>query len=141
LEQGYLFTISLLININKPVIHNLKLIIMKKLFFFLVFLFATANSFSQVYVQGYTRSNGTNVQGYYRTAPNSTKNDNYSTIGNTNPYTGTAGTQARDGYTTTSSYTEPTYNALNYSVQSSTYSSPSYSSSNTIYTGSRGGQY
>ena len=48
---------------------------------FILFLFAIANSFAQsvVYVQGYTRSNGTYVQGYYRTAPNSTTLDNYST--------------------------------------------------------------
>jgi hypothetical protein len=42
---------------------------MKKAFLFIVFLFAAANSFAQstVYVQGYTRSNGTYVQGHYRT--------------------------------------------------------------------------
>ena len=56
---------------------------MKKAFLFILFLFAIANSFAQsvVYVQGYTRSNGTYVQGYYRTAPNSTTLDNYSTKG------------------------------------------------------------
>ena len=47
---------------------------------------------AQVYVPGYVRSDGTYVQGYYRTAPNSTKLDNYSTRGNTNPYTGKQGT-------------------------------------------------
>ena len=43
---------------------------MKKAFLFILFLFAIANSFAQsvVYVHGYTRSNGTYVQGYYRTA-------------------------------------------------------------------------
>jgi hypothetical protein len=44
-----------------------------------------------VYVNGYYRSNGTYVEGYYRTAPNSTTTDNFSTIGNINPYTGKAG--------------------------------------------------
>ena len=45
---------------------------MKKLFFFIAFLFAAANSFAQTstYVSGYTNSNGTYVQGYYRTTPN-----------------------------------------------------------------------
>lgn len=47
---------------------------------------------AQVYVPGYVRSDGTYVQGHYRTAPNSTKLDNYSTRGNVNPYTGEQGT-------------------------------------------------
>jgi hypothetical protein len=44
---------------------------MKKAFFFIAFLFAAANSFAQTstYVSGYTNSNGTYVQGYYRTTP------------------------------------------------------------------------
>lgn len=32
------------------------------------------------------------VKGHYRTRPNNTINDNYSTVGNINPYTGKAGT-------------------------------------------------
>jgi hypothetical protein len=47
---------------------------------------------AQVYVNGYTRSNGTQVQGYYRTAPDSNPYNNYSTRGNVNPYTGQQGT-------------------------------------------------
>jgi hypothetical protein len=43
------------------------------------------------YVHGYYRHNGTYVQGYHRTVPNSTKSDNYSTRGNANPWTGKAG--------------------------------------------------
>lgn len=105
---------------------------MKKLLLIIAFLFTTALTFAQdVYVQGYTKSNGTYVQGYYRTAPNRTRNDNYSTVGNSNPYTGTAGAQSRDSYSATSSY----------SSSNTAYSTPSYSSSNTIYTGPRGGQY
>lgn len=49
-----------------------------------------------VSTRGYTRSNGTYVQPHYRTAPNSTRSDNWSTRGNVNPYTGKAGT--RDPY-------------------------------------------
>ena len=131
--MGYLFTISLLTSIKQLIINNLNLIIMKKLFFFIAFLFVTTFTFAQdVYVQGYTRSNGTYVQGYYRTTPNYTRNDNYSTIGNVNPYTGTYGTKSADYY-----YVAPS----TYSAPVSTYSSPSYSTSSTIYTGSRGGQY
>ena len=44
-------------------------------------------------VQGYVRSDGTYVQSYNRSSPNSTTSDNYSTRGNTNPYTGSQGTQ------------------------------------------------
>jgi hypothetical protein len=44
------------------------------------------------YVNGYYRNNGTYVQPYQRTAPNNTLQDNYSTRGNVNPYTGQAGT-------------------------------------------------
>ena len=100
---------------------------MKKALFFIAFLFAVANSFAQTstYVSGYTNSYGTYVQGYYRTTPNYTRNDNYSTIGNINPYTGSYGTKPADSY-----YSSPSY-----------YSTPSYISSTPVYTGSRGGQY
>jgi hypothetical protein len=40
---------------------------------------------------GYTRSNGTYVQPYTATNPNSTQRDNFSTSGNMNPYTGAVG--------------------------------------------------
>jgi hypothetical protein len=103
---------------------------MKKIIFIIAFLFTTAFSFAQVSVKGYYRSNGTYVQAHQRTAPNYTRNDNYSTIGNSNPYTGEAGTHSRDSYTTT-----PIYSSSN-----TIYSTPSYSSK-TIYTGPRGGQY
>ncbi len=45
------------------------------------------------YVHGYTRSNGTYVEPYYKTSPNSSTFDNYSTKGNVNPYTGQEGTK------------------------------------------------
>lgn len=51
------------------------------------------------YVNGYERSNGTYVAPHEQTNPNNTRNDNYSTYGNTNPYTGSRGTKPRDsGY-------------------------------------------
>lgn len=133
---------------------------MKNFLFLIAFLFFSVVSFSQVSVRGYYRSNGTYVQPHERTAPNYTRNDNYSTVGNVNPYTGKAGTQPRDGYTPTrtsySSYSSPTYRSTStysaptysstytpstYTVPTTTYSTPSYSSTQTIYTGSRGGQY
>ena len=51
-----------------------------------------------VYVQGYSRSDGTYVQGHYRSAPDSSHNNNWSTEGNVNPYTGKEGTKSRDAY-------------------------------------------
>ncbi len=73
---------------------------------------------SPVYVRPYLRSNGTYVQGHYRTAPDNTINNNWSTYPNVNPYTGRVGTRQPDygattlgggGYTSTfgSSYTSP----------------------------------
>ena len=47
-------------------------------------------------VSGYTRSNGTYVQPSHATNPDSTRNNNYSTRGNMNPYTGKYGTKPRD---------------------------------------------
>ena len=78
----------------------------------------TTNS-SVRYKRGYTRIDGTYVQGHYKTNSNSTNHDNFSTSGNVNTYTGTTGTRARD-------YSSGAYN---------------YGSGSTIHTGSRGGQY
>lgn len=44
------------------------------------------------FIHGHKRSNGTIVESYYRTKANETVNDNYSTKGNVNPYTGKKGT-------------------------------------------------
>ncbi len=46
-----------------------------------------------VYVRGYTRSDGTYVAPHHRTQQNQIFGDNYSTSGNSNPYTGKAGTR------------------------------------------------
>ena len=62
------------------------------------------------HVNGYYKSNGTYVQGYERSNPNSTVKDNYSYKGNYNPYTGTQGddyyrnSPSSDYYGTTGSY-------------------------------------
>ncbi len=45
-----------------------------------------------VFVRGYVKADGTYVQPSARTAPNSTKTDNWSSVPNVNPYTGKAGT-------------------------------------------------
>jgi hypothetical protein len=55
-------------------------------------IFFTTAAFADQYVHGYTRSNGTYVQPYYRSSPNGTVRDNFSYKGNVNPYTGAVGT-------------------------------------------------
>jgi hypothetical protein len=68
---------------------------MKTIFLFAL-IFASSAAFADTYVQGYTKSNGTYVQGYYRSDANSIRSDNYSSQGNTNPYTGERGTQRNE---------------------------------------------
>jgi hypothetical protein len=46
-----------------------------------------------VAVRGYVKSNGTYVAPHYRSAPDSSVSNNWSTVGNVNPYTGEAGTK------------------------------------------------
>ena len=81
--------------------------------------YSTGTNSSVRYQSGYTRSNGTYVQGHYKTSSNYTNHDNFSTSGNYNPYTGSAGSRARD-------YSSSAYN---------------YGSGRTVQTGPRGGQY
>lgn len=45
-----------------------------------------------VHVSGYTRANGTYVAPHYRSAPDGNFANNWSTLGNINPYTGKPGT-------------------------------------------------
>lgn len=48
---------------------------------------------AQTYVKPYVKSDGTYVEGHQRSRADNTPSNNYSTKGNTNPYTGEAGTQ------------------------------------------------
>jgi hypothetical protein len=67
---------------------------MKTLFAFLVLLLAIPSFAARpVRVKSTVTKTGTVKQTHYRTAPNKTKSDNYSTKGNTNPYTGKKGTK------------------------------------------------
>lgn len=57
-----------------------------------VALFCTTSIASaQVYVRGHYRSNGTYVQPHYRSNPDGNLDNNWSTKGNVNPYTGQRG--------------------------------------------------
>ena len=72
------------------------------------------------YVNGYTKADGTYVAPHYQTNPNATRNDNWSTQGNVNPYTGQMGTKAPDyGYRPVpsrgqSSFGDPSYNGSSF---------------------------
>lgn len=46
---------------------------------------------ADVYVKGYTKKDGTYVAPHYRSSPNKTQSDNYSSKGNYNPHTGKKG--------------------------------------------------
>ena len=93
---------------------------MKKIMLTAIALLATASAFAQTgYQRSYIRKDGTFVQGSTHTQSNRTNVDNYSTQGNTNPYTGTSGTRAQD-------YSAPASN---------------YGGGAPIQSGSRGGQY
>jgi hypothetical protein len=54
----------------------------------------TTTALADQYVSGHVRSDGTYVQGHYRSSPDSSHNNNYSTRGNANPYTGQRGSES-----------------------------------------------
>lgn len=51
----------------------------------------TTLAFADNYVRGHIRRDGTYVQPHFKSEPNNTNLDNYSTRGNVNPYTGDRG--------------------------------------------------
>ncbi|WP_448698125.1 hypothetical protein ACFGVR_14990 [Mucilaginibacter sp. AW1-3] len=113
---------------------RLLLLVAVSLFAFVMTSRAQVNP-SQVWVPGYTRSDGTYVNGYYKTTPNSTNRDNFTTKPNVNPYTG------QPGYIQPDSKPAPT---VTYSTPTTT-TTPVYTPATTatpaVYTGPRGGQY
>lgn len=90
------------------------------LFFAILFFSHLAQGQSgSVYVKGYSKSDGTFVPGYYKTTPDHTNHNNWSTNGNSNPYSNQAG-----------------YRAPDYSNKAN-----NYGKGNMISTGPKGGQY
>lgn len=80
------------------------------------------------YVRPYVKKNGTYVEGHYRTSPNGTNRDNFSTRPNVNPYTGKYGHITPDNKSSSGSYvTTPS----TYSGTSSKYSPLEKKHSNT----------
>lgn len=74
---------------------------MQKLFVIAVMLgvLGAGGALADTYVNGYTRSDGTYVQGHYRSEADGNPYNNYSTRGNVNPYTGRVGTKDPSGLT------------------------------------------
>ena len=92
---------------------------MKRILVLIGMLLCITAAFADTHVNGYYKRDGTYVNGYTRSSPDSTNWNNYSTQGNSNPYTRNEGRRARD-----------------YSPEAQ-----SYGGGNQIYTGPRGGQY
>lgn len=65
---------------------------MKKLIIAIMLLIGGA-LIADVWVKGYTRKDGTRVEGHWRSDPDGKKDNNWSHKGNTNPYTGKKGTK------------------------------------------------
>jgi hypothetical protein len=70
------------------------------------------------YVHGYTRQNGTYVQPYMRSSPDSSYNNNYSVSPNVNPYTGQQGTRSPTYNDRSPSSNQPAYGTPNYGTPS-----------------------
>lgn len=85
---------------------------MKRTLLVLSLLALLAGAAHADYVNGYTRSNGTYVQGYHRSHADGNIYNNYSTRGNVNPYTGQAGTVNPNTYNN-NSYGNSGYNSYN----------------------------
>ena len=62
-----------------------------------LFAASIVGAMAQVHVTGYYRKDGTYVEPHWRSNPNSTTSDNWSTRGNANPYAGEVGTRNNDG--------------------------------------------
>jgi len=63
-----------------------------KLLILVIAMLVSTIAIADTYVNGYYKSNGTYVQPHYRSDPDSSVSNNWSTKGNVNPYTGKAGT-------------------------------------------------
>lgn len=76
----------------------------KKTLILLLLLMFSTSCYAAQYVNGYMKSNGTYVQGHYRSNSDFTRLNNYSTKGNMNPYTGQMGTSNPSPYVRTNTY-------------------------------------
>ena len=75
-----------------------KRIIILAIFILIIFSLFLSLAFADVHVSGYYRENGTYVQGYWRSSPDSDPTNNFSYPGNVNPYTGKVATGNPETY-------------------------------------------
>ncbi|MEH7746481.1 hypothetical protein V7659_15745 [Neobacillus drentensis] len=61
-------------------------------------------AYASVHVNGYFRKDGTYVQPHYRSNPDGNFNNNWSTKGNINPYTGQEGTKTEHDYSSAGNF-------------------------------------
>lgn len=85
---------------------------MRTTIFAAALLLAAGSVHADQWVNGYLKSDGTYVQGHYKSSPNQYRYDNYSSQNNTNPYTGQSGSQ-RNEYSSPSEYNK-SYGKGNY---------------------------
>lgn len=64
---------------------------MRLFMFVLLSAFFSSLAAADTYVNGYVRSDGSYVSGHYRSDRDNNPYNNYSAVGNTNPYTGSQG--------------------------------------------------
>ena len=57
----------------------------------IVSVYYDLNGVPYIYIDGYTKKDGTVIKGYYRSLPDKNKLNNWTTKGNINPFTGKKG--------------------------------------------------
>lgn len=70
-----------------------------------IMLLVAATASADQWVNGYTKKDGTYVEGHYRSSPNQYRYDNYSSQNNSNPYTGQQGS-GRNEWSSTPQYND-----------------------------------
>lgn len=98
----------------------LKRTMFRDFFLLICFLFCAETTLAQVQVSGHTQRNGRYVQPHYRTAPDGIFRNNWSTKGNTNPYTGKGGTLTHRPGSTAGSHRSSSYSSTSNSKASKT---------------------
>lgn len=76
---------------------------MNRIALYILTYVAASSSFADDYVNGYIRRDGAYVQPHYRSESNDYRYDNYSSQGNSNPYTGRQGYE-RNEFSAPSAY-------------------------------------
>ena len=84
-------------------------------------LISSLTSYADVSVRGYYKKNGTYVKPHMRSNPDSSFSNNWSTVGNVNPYTGKKGTKTAPTYNYNAITNSSNANNVNYTSFSQPY--------------------